>query len=72
VAAFLYAAIAGGVLALFVALRRRRLGRTIRTVGQLVLQPGETRPAVEAPGAGNRFPYGPAIAAGCVLAALGL
>jgi len=72
VAAFLYTAIAGGVFALLVALRTRRLGRTIRTVGQLVLQPGETRQVVEAPEAGNRFPYGPAIAAGSILAALGL
>jgi len=71
-AAFLYSAVAGGIVALFIATRRRRLARTIRTASRLVLQPGVTRKAVEAEEAGNRFPYGPAIAAGSVLAALGL
>lgn len=72
VMAFLYSAIAGGVLALIFALRGRRLGRTIRNIERLVLQPGEARQAIEAREAGNRFPYGPAVAAGSVLAALGL
>ncbi len=70
--AFLYSAIAGGILAVFVAVRRRRLGQTIRSASRLVVQPGETRRVIADEAAGNRFPYGPAIAAGSVLAALGL
>lgn len=67
--AFLLSAVAGGALAVIVALRRQRLGRTIAGTGRLMTR---------APGAGeqirsttaNRFAYGPAIAVGSVLALL--
>lgn len=69
--AFLYSAIAGGVLAIAYAVARGRLHTTLRTTAALVTQPSTTRVEVERPAANNRFPYGPAIAVGCVLAALG-
>jgi prepilin peptidase CpaA len=72
VAAFLYTAIAGGVLALGVALRGRRLRRTLVSSGRLLVQPSAAAGEIEAPGRGNRFAYGPAIAVGSILAALGL
>jgi prepilin peptidase CpaA len=71
-AAFLYTAIAGGILALAVASRKGRLRRTLGTTGRLLAKPASARGEIEAPHAGNKFPYGPAIAAGTILAALGL
>ncbi len=68
--AFLYTAIAGGLLALAVAASRGRLGGTLRGVALVVASPRAGSAAAERPGAGNAFPYGPAIAIGCVLAAL--
>jgi prepilin peptidase CpaA len=67
--AFLLTAVAGGALAAVVALRRRRLGRTLAGTGRLIAR---------APGAGerirsttaSRFAYGPAIAVGSILAML--
>jgi prepilin peptidase CpaA len=71
-AAFFYMAIAGGVLAVAFAWRAGRLRRTLGTTGRLLTQPAASRREIESPQAGNRFPYGPAIAAGTILAALGL
>jgi len=71
VKAFLYSAIAGGVLALVFATRRRRLGSTFRGVGRLIVTPASGRQDVNASGAANRFPYAPAIAAGSWLVVLG-
>jgi len=68
---FLYSAIAGGVLALIIAVHRRRVGPTLRGAARLVVAPVSTKREVEATGAANRFPYAPAIAAGTVLAVLG-
>jgi prepilin peptidase CpaA len=68
--AFLLTALAGGLMAVAIAHRRGRLAATLSGTGRLVKAPAETRRAVLAPGAGNRFCYGPAIAAGSVLAAL--
>jgi prepilin peptidase CpaA len=68
VRAFLFTAIAGGVLALVIALRRRRLAHTIGSTARLVTN-GSTA-AITAPEANNRFAYAPAIAIGVVLAAL--
>jgi prepilin peptidase CpaA len=67
--AFLLTAIAGGGLAVVVAVKRRRLSQTLAGTGKLIAR---------APGAGdqirstpaNRFAYGPAIAVGSVLALL--
>lgn len=70
VPAFLLTAIAGGVMAVFIAWRRGRLLRTFRLTARLFGLRQDTKAEIEAPGEHNRFPYGPAIAAGCVLAVL--
>ena len=70
--AFLYTAIAGGVLALVVALRRRRLAKTLGAAARLASQGASAAREIEAPEADNRFAYAPAIAIGVVLAALSL
>ena len=70
-AAFLYTAIAGGVLALIIARHRRRLARTLEGTGGLIAAPTRSVSAIEHPSANNRFAYAPAIAAGCILAAIG-
>ena len=70
VPAFLLTAIAGGLMAVFIAWRRGRLLRTFRLTARLFGLRQEVKAEIEAPGEHNRFPYGPAIAAGCVLAVL--
>ncbi len=64
---FLYTAIAGGVFAIFVAVRRGRLQQTVNDTAMLVSAPSMARVAIEAPHRGNRFAYGPAIAAGTLI-----
>ena len=64
---FLYSAIAGGVFALAVALHRGLLSQTLFATTQLVTSPSDARHVIEASGRANRFPYGPAIAAGTAL-----
>ena len=68
--AFLCVAIAGGILALVVAVQRGRLARTLEHTARLCGTPLETRRTIESPAEHNRFPYGPAIAIGSVVAAL--
>lgn len=68
--AFLFTSIAGGVLAIIVAARRRRLGATLAQTGRLVTAPGEAPREIRAATSVSRFAYGPAIAAGTVLAVL--
>jgi len=68
--AFLYTAIAGGVLALVVAVARRRLSQTLASTSALVSGSEEARAAVESSSSDNRFAYAPAIAIGVVLVAL--
>jgi prepilin peptidase CpaA len=68
--AFLFVALAGGVLAVGVAVHRGRLKRTLAQTARLCGQPSEARKTIESPAEHNRFPYGPAIAVGSVLAAL--
>lgn len=63
--AAVYTAIAGGILALIVAIARRRLAATVCGL------PLAAAPAHLA-GGERFFAYGPAIAVGCVLAALGV
>ena len=70
VRAFLFVAIAGGVLAVVIAIRRGRLGRTIGLAGRLLGRPNKLKTAIESPAEHNRFSYGPAIAIGCVIAML--
>lgn len=67
---FLYSAVAGGVLAIGVALSRGRLGTTVRDAACLVVAPVSARQNLDADPA-RRFAYGPAIAAGTMLAVLG-
>lgn len=68
--AFLFVAIAGGVLAIGIAWQRGRLRRTLRGTARLCGRPRGGKAEIESPDEHNRFPYGPAIAAGCVAAAL--
>lgn len=72
VSAFLYTAIAGGVLAFAIALRRRRLAEAANGVVALVATGGSSASEIESPDRHNRFAYAPAIAAGTLLAALGV
>lgn len=69
--AFLYTTIAGGILAIAVAIRRRRLQRTLQATARLVTHGSEAAAEIESPAADNRFAYAPAIAIGVVLVALG-
>jgi prepilin peptidase CpaA len=69
--AFVYTLIAGFVLALIVAISRRRLRTTIDSASLLVATRGATATAIEAAGPENRFAYAPAIAVGGLLVALG-
>lgn len=68
--AFLYSALAGGVLALAIAARRGLLTDTVLGTSRLVTAPASTRDTVVSPARGNRFAYGPAIAAGTLIAFL--
>lgn len=68
--AFLFTAIAGGVLAVAVAVRRRRLAATLDATARIVADPGSARREIQAAPASRRFAYGPAIAVGSVLAAV--
>jgi Flp pilus assembly protein protease CpaA len=70
-AAFLYSALAGGVMAIAVAVRRRLLGATLARLGRFVWTCGANVGEIERVTT-NRFAYAPAIAAGSVVAALGL
>jgi prepilin peptidase CpaA len=70
VQAFLYTAIVGGVLAVAIAIRRRRLRTTIGGTASLVSKGSAAAAAIESPEADNRFAYAPAIAVGVVMAAL--
>jgi prepilin peptidase CpaA len=70
--AFLYTAIAGGVLAIFIAARRKRLQQTIEGAARLVASSAANVAEIESPRANNRFAYAPAIAVGTMLAALGV
>jgi prepilin peptidase CpaA len=68
--AFLFTAVSGGVIALAVAVRRRRLGATLAGTGRMLSAPAAVRSEVGKATTRSRFAYGPAIATGCLLAAL--
>jgi prepilin peptidase CpaA len=70
--AFLYTALAGGVMAIVISLWRRRLQQTLGDTARLIATAAANAPAIESPLANNRFAYAPAIAVGTMLAALGL
>ena len=68
--AFLFTAVAGGFLAVVVALRRRRLAATLAGTARMIAAPAGTKREIQAKTPSSRFAYGPAIAVGSVLAAL--
>lgn len=70
VKAFLFTALAGGVLAIAVALRRRRLRTTLSGTSRLIASPGGARQEIQGAAKASRFAYGPAIAIGSLAAAL--
>jgi prepilin peptidase CpaA len=70
VTAFLFTAVAGGVLAIIVAARRRRLGATFAGTARMIATPTDTQREIQAAPKTSRFAYGPAIAIGSVLAVL--
>src|SRR5262245_5993640 len=70
--AFLYTLIAGGALAVIVAIWRRRLQSTLSSAAGLMTGNAAEAAAIESPIANNRFAYAPAIAVGTLLAALGV
>lgn len=69
--AFIYTAIAGGIIAVLVAVLRRQLEVTVERTGRLLRTGGANVVEIEAPTADNRFAYAPAIAIGALVAALG-
>ena len=68
--AFLATAVAGGIFAVIVALRRGRLHATLDGTRQLIASPTQGKQAIESAGRSNRFAYGPAIAVGTRVAVL--
>jgi len=70
--AFIYTALAGGLIAVVVAARRRRLSATLERTATLVRSGGGNAAEIERATENNRFAYAPAIAAGVLAAALGL
>jgi len=72
VRAFFFTAIAGGVLALIVARRRRLLRATVERTATLVKTAAANVTEIEGTTINNRFAYAPAIAVGALAAVLGL
>lgn len=68
--AFLCTSVAGGVLALIVALQRQRLAQTVAATGRLIAAPGNVPSEIKGAAAASRFAYGPAIAVGSLVAVL--
>ena len=68
--AFICTCLAGGVLAVVVAIRRRRLAATLAQTGRLVAAPGAAPSEIKSATAASRFAYGPAIAIGSLVAVL--
>ena len=68
--AFIGAALAGGVIALVIALHRGRLQATLARVARIVRRSEQPVERLDAPIADHTFAYAPAIAIGAVLAAI--
>ena len=68
--AFVYTALAGGLLAIAIAIWRRR-ARTTVARALTVMDPSVVA-AIERPSEDNRFAYAPAVAIGALAAAMGL
>ena len=69
--AFLYTALAGGVIAIVISLSRRSLRQTVGDTALLIATRGTHASAIESSLRNNRFAYAPAIAVGTMLVALG-
>jgi hypothetical protein len=69
--AFVYSAIAGGVLAVIVAMQRRTLELTMLRTATLLRSRGGNVAEIEQTTTNNRFAYAPAIVIGALVAALG-
>ncbi len=67
--AFLFTALTGGLLAIAVALHRRRLKATLSGTSRLIAAPAGARQEIQGAAKTSRFAYGPAIAIGSVIAA---
>ena len=70
VKAVLFTAVAGGVLAVVVAMQRRRLGTMLAGTGRMIAAPADVKREIAAGAPASRFAYGPAIAVGSLLAAV--
>lgn len=70
VKAVLFTAIAGGALAVVVAVQRQRLRVALAGTGRMMAAPGDMKQAVAAKTQASRFAYGPAIALGSLVAVL--
>ena len=68
--AFLFTALAGGVLAVIVATRRRRLSATVAGTARMMAAPLDAPQEIQTATRARRFAYAPAIAVGSVLATL--
>ena len=68
--AFVCTSLTGGVIAVIVAMRRKRLGATLAQTGRLVAAPGSAQKEIRAATSASRFAYGPAIAVGSLVAVL--
>jgi prepilin peptidase CpaA len=68
--AVLFTLVAGGVLAVLVAYKRKRLGMTIATTARMMAAPGEAHNEIAMATPASRFAYAPAIALGSMIAAL--
>jgi prepilin peptidase CpaA len=68
--AFVATAIAGGLIAMVVAVRRGRLTATLAGTSALVISAGSAVDGLRDPRHDNRFAYAPAIAIGAIVAAL--
>lgn len=70
VKAFLFTAIAGGVLAVIVAMRRQRLRATVAGTARMIATPSGAQAEIKAATGSSRFAYGPAIAIGSIVAVM--
>ena len=70
--AFVYSAIAGGVIAVAVGMQRRTLEVTMERTAMLLRTRGANVAEIERASTNNRFAYAPAIAVGALVAALGI
>lgn len=68
--AFLFTAVTGGVLAIVIALARRRLTMMLAGTARLIAAPSDARSTLQTAPKASRFAYGPAIALGSLLAVL--